>query len=478
MVWGFAGQATIAIASFVASAIVARLLTPHEVGVYAAGMSTMALITVVTSLGVHAWIVRQDVVTQAELAAAFTVNGLLACLLGLALLAVSAGAARLLGDLGVARVLRLLALVPIIQAFELRPNAMLAREMQFRRIALVNMAGAVLAGVCIVGAAVAGHSYMSLAYGVVVGATVNAIGLSLVGRRHVGLAVSLDGARAIVAFGLKVMAVGGVSALAQRACEVLLGRMLGLSALGLYSRASNLANLLFSNVYGTATRIAFSRLAQDRRETGSHTAGFATAFELITGVMWPLVIGLAVLARPFVFWVYGAPWLGAAPVLSILMVAMAVVLCFGMNWELFVLNGEEGRQARYEAARAGVGTVLFVGGASLGLIGAAAARVGDAMFGLLLYLPHMARLSGMQRRALLAIYARGAAITLAAVAPAGVLMIATGWAADLPLPWLAAAVLAGILAWLAAAAGLGHPVAREVRHLLPRHGLPAGRSTR
>ena len=48
---------------------------------------------------------------------------------------------------------------------------------------------------------------------------------------------------------------------------------------------------------------------------------------------------------------YGEQWLAAALPLSALMVAQFIGVAFGMNWELFVLRGETGRQARYEVAR-------------------------------------------------------------------------------------------------------------------------------
>lgn len=462
VVWGFAGQVVIALTSFVGSAIVARLVSPREVGVYAAGMATMALITIVTSLGANAYVVRQPDLTERELATAFTINFALNAILSLLTLAVSAGAANLLGDPGVARVLQLLALVPVVQSLEFRPAAMLTRELRFQGIAIVNIIAALLAMIVTVTAAWFGQSYMSLAFGVLAGATVNATGLSVVGRRHVGFALTLEGARPIIVFGLRMMSIGGVAAIAQRVSEIILGRILGLATLGLYARASNLANLLFSNVYGTATRIAFAKLSQDQRETGTIKASFTSAFEMITGVMWPIIIGLAVLARPFIYNIYGASWLGAAPILSVLMIGLFIALCFGMNWELFVLADETARQTRYEFIRAVFGTVFFVGGATVSVLGAAWGRVGEGVLGLMLYLPHMRRLAGLEGREIAIIYARGAAVTALAVIPSLILMIWSDWSAHIPLGALVIVIIIGVVLWAGGLKVFAHPLAAEI----------------
>lgn len=468
VVWGFAGQFTIAIASFVGSAIVARLISPREVGVYAAGMATMALITGVASFGTNAYVVRESSLGEQQLAAAFTVNLILNTALAFLLVAISNGAAHLLGDPGVAKVLRWLAIVPLVQILEFRPAAMLARDMRFKQIATANVVAALLATTITVTTAFLGQSYMSLAYGVLTGAALNAVGTSLAGYQYVGFRLTLTGTRPIVVFGMRMMSIGGVATIAQRVSEIMLGRILGLAQLGLYARASSLTNLLFVNIYGTATRIAFAKLSQDHRDTGSFKVSFVAAFEMITGVMWPVVIGLAVLSRPFIYHVYGPNWLAAAPILSILMVATFVVVGFGMNWELFILADETARQTRYEIARATFGTSFFMAGAMFGLIGAALGRVVEAVVGLLLYLPHMSRLADLDKGEVTAIYARGMLLTILAVAPCLAVMLFTGWAANTSLGLLASAVLLGIGAWSAGLALLGHPLATELYRIIRR----------
>src|SRR5690606_27080310 len=126
---------------------------------------------------------------------------------------------------------------------------------------------------------------------------------------------------------------------------------------------------------GTATRLAFAQLATDFRRTGELRATFLRSIQLITAVMWPMLLGLAVLSKPVILLMFGANWVEAALPLSLLMVAQFAVLAFGMNWELFVLRDETALQTRFEAIRAVVSLLLFTAGCAISIEAAAASRI-------------------------------------------------------------------------------------------------------
>ncbi len=213
----------------------------------------------------------------------------------------------------------------------------------------------------------------------------------------------------MTAFGLRIMSISSVSVLVNRMQDFILGRVLGLPMLGLYSRASNISNMIFENLYGTGTRVAFTKLAKDFRETGELRETFLRAFQLITGFMWPFLIGLAVLSRPVVYILFGARWLPAALPLSLLMVGQSLTLCFGMNWELFVLRNETDRQTRLEVTRSLISLVIFAIGCRFGIAGAAMGTVIGSLFGWIVYFPHMKRLAEIPLGRLPRIYGHGPA---------------------------------------------------------------------
>ena len=98
---------------------------------------------------------------------------------------------------------------------------------------------------------------------------------------------------------------------------------------------------------------------------------------------------------------------------------------------------------------------------------AAIGRLADPLVGLVLYIPRVRRLADLSWGDLGATYARGLAVTVAAVAPA-VLAIAVAGTLILSLQATVAAVAAGGIAWLVTLRILGHPIYGELARQVAR----------
>ena len=469
--WAFSGQFLGFVVGFAGSIAMARLLSPQEMGIYAIALAAQGILSVFVTFSVNSYIIRETELRPETLDTAFTINALLAAGLSTLLVVVSFGAEWLLGDAGAGRVMLIYAICPLLSVAAFRASAMLQREMQFKTITLIDVTCSTI-GICAtVTFAVLGQSYMSPAYGALLSAVISVVAYAIVGRQYFSFRFGLRDWRPITTFGLRIMSVSGVAMIGMRLSDIVVGRVLGLAALGLYGRASNLSNLIFSNIYGTATRVLFIQLAAEFRETGDLRPGFVRGLQMITAFMWPLLAGLAILARPVIYTLYGEKWLGAAQPLSILLAAQFIVLGFAMNWELFVLRDETKRQSRYEIAR----SIAALGGVSIGALfsiaGAALGRVADAVIGIVLYYPHVRRLAGTGPGEITAVYRTSAMLTVVAVLPALVLMLVYDWSARTPVVPLLGSVVIGVTLWLGAIFGTNHPLRAEIE-LLARKLAP------
>jgi O-antigen/teichoic acid export membrane protein len=267
-----------------------------------------------------------------------------------------------------------------------------------------------------------------------------------------------------------MITISGVAQITQRLSEIILGAVLGLAALGVYTRASSLASLMFMNLYGTATTVIFSQLSKLFRETGVIRDTFLRGLEMILALMWPLLIGLAILSRPVIHVLYGSKWDAAAIPLSLLLVAQFLVLSFGMNWELFVLRDMTAQQTKYEVSRSVAGLVFFSVGCFFGLGAAALGRIADAVVGAIIYLPKMAKLADAKQSEFATIYLKSGALTAAGIGPSLVLMIANGWSPKTPLPMTILSILLGIALWAATLKLLNHSLLGEIKQFFSDRG--------
>ena len=464
--WAFSGQFTNFAVTFLGSIVIARILSPAEMGIVAIAMAGFGIMAVFTSFGVGSYVIRDLDLQRETLETAFTVNAVLACILSLLLLLLSLGAGLILGEPRAASVLQVVAISNLLGIVSFRPSTMMQREMRFKRLSLIGVLSSMVSTVSTVALAEAGFSYMSVAYGGFMGAVVTAMVTFAMGRRHAGYRLSLAGWRPMTTFGLQMMSIGGVAVLVGRLCDLILARSLGVAALGLYARANSLSGQIFDNLYGTATRVLFVQLSKDLREKGELRTTFVRALKIITALMWPFLAGLALLSRPAMLLIYGEKWLAASAPLSILLVAQIITLGFGMNWELFVLRGESGRQMKFEMTRSVSGLLLFSLGSLISLSAAAASRVADSLVGLFLYTPQVRRLAETKSYEILGIYAQSAVLTVLATAPALGVMIRYDWSARTPLSLVFLAVFAGVAAWAAGLILFDHPLKEEAAALL------------
>ncbi len=460
--WMAVAQGSYFALQFGGSIILARLLSPHDMGVFAIALATISLLALVQAFGLGSLIVREAKLEPELVATAFTINALIGVFLAASTAALGFFGAVLLREEGVANVLLVLAVQPLIAVFEFLPAARLEREGDFKTIALVKTIRSAIATTLTIVLAFQGFSYMSLAWGQLAGAAFNAVALNIVARRHVSFRVSLKEWRAAALFGRQMLAVSGVNALTDRMAEILLGRIIDLAALGLYSRASSMFHLLWNNIHIVMARILLVDFADLVRRGIPLRNRYLHVVALMTGALWPGFAGLAILSRPLVQIVYGPQWLGAALPLSMLSIAAMVLVSITMTWQVFIVSRETDRQARIEFLRSGVGLALFTAGCFVNLTTAAAARIADAIFSVFLYRSHMERMTGATRADLAPIYRSSALATIMAVAPAAALMVVFRGSPAVPVIYVVAAIASGVALWLAALWLLRHPLFYEI----------------
>jgi O-antigen/teichoic acid export membrane protein len=468
LAWMGLCQGGLFLVQFGTSLALARLLSPYEMGIFSLAAAVAGLLSTLRSCGLSSYIVRAERVDATLLASVFTVNLILSGVTAVLILGLSVFGSLLLGEPEVQRALAVLTVVPLLSALEFRPAAMIERQGNFRAVALVNMLRGLVASAAMLILAILGFSYMSQAYGQAAGAIAAALAANGLGFRHVSLRVGLTGWQQILTYGSRLFAIAGVAGIAGRLSDLILGRMLGLSALGLFSRAASLNTLMWDHLHAVITRIVFVDLANQQRQGRSLRASYLATLRMITVLLWPAFAGAAVLAGPIIRLLLGPGWAGAALPFSLLSIAALVLSSLTMTWEVFLIRDQTALQARLEIVRNGAGLLTFAAGCIFGLGGAGLARIADALLAVGLYWPHLQRMTDTFGRDYVPIYLHAAGVTAVAILPSVLVMAAWGWSDTTPLPSLAVAIALGIAGWACGLRYLRHPLIDEARLLLSR----------
>ncbi|WP_114227856.1 MULTISPECIES: oligosaccharide flippase family protein [Sphingomonas] len=466
--WSYLAQISGFVITFGSTIVVARLVSPRDFGIFAMATAVTTVINVFMQFGLAKYLMREAEITRELLRSLFTVNVLLSLFYVAAILVGAVTAEHFVGSQDVGRFLYVFALFPLFAMMEFIPEAICSRDGRFGVISLLSIVRAIVIAVTTLFFAWNGYAFLSFAWAQVFAWAVTATCFNVLVWRPDAWRLRFKGIREILHFGSQMIGIRGLAQLGTRGGEMALGSLLGLTSLGLYSRASSLPNTLFNNVFGAAGNVIYSRMSLELRETGQFHQTYIRFMRLLLGIMWPMMFGLAVLSKPAINLLYGAKWQPAAEPLSFLALATAVTIALGLVPEVFILRHQTKQQFGIETVRTIAGLSMFVLGAFVGLTAAAGAKLAEAVLALALYRRPLNRMLEGPNHVLAKMYGESFGLGLIAALPSLLLMIWTRFSASTSLIAIAGAVALGGLLWSTALWRLRHPLALEVIGLIKR----------
>ena len=334
--WSFVNTLVIRIGNFLTGVILARgLLGPRDWGLYAIGLAVLAVMLAANEMGVSLAIVRWEGDVRSFAPTVLTLSTISSTLLYALLFVVAPELARLLGSGDATGVLRVLGIAVIIDGISCVPAGMLNRTFAQRRRMLIDTANFVVSSALTIGLAVAGFGAMSFAWGSVAGNAVGLIGCGLSAPGLLRPGWDRAQARELVRYGLPLAGASLLVLLMLNVDSVVVGATLGPVALGLYQIAFNMSGWPVRAVSEVARRVSFagfSRLA----ETGRIAEGFGQSLSVLMTASVPPCVLLLVLAKPVIFFVYGAKWTTASGALSFLALLGLLRVAFELAYDCLV----------------------------------------------------------------------------------------------------------------------------------------------
>ena len=147
--------------------LVARLLTPYEIGIYSVTAALVGVVHVIRDFGVSSYLIQEQDLTAERRDTALGLSLLTGSVLFVAVFAVAPLVASLYGDLRMASILRVVSLNLLLLPFCGIALSLLRREMRFGQLLWVNILAAVVGFVATIGLAAYGFGPESLAWGIV-----------------------------------------------------------------------------------------------------------------------------------------------------------------------------------------------------------------------------------------------------------------------------------------------------------------------
>jgi O-antigen/teichoic acid export membrane protein len=258
------------------------------------------------------------------------------------------------------------------------------------------------------------------------------------------------------------------SQLGQQSANIVVGKMLGLTAAGFYSRGYSVVNIFREKVVSAITAVAYPAFAAEHRDTGTAPALFLRSLVYLTGISWPFFAFSALMAFPMVRILFGDQWNAAVPLMQWLCVAAIVgTLIYQCN-EFLVAVGQVKTVTKIEIQYQLIRVGLAIVAALYSIAAVAASQILVYLIATALYYRRMHGYPALAIGRCAKALAPSAAVTVtASIVPAAILFWPNLLHQHLA-PAFAAAVVGCGIGWLLGLALVKHPLLDEVRQMMFR----------
>lgn len=302
----------------VSTVLIARLLTPSEVGTYAIASSIVMLLAEVRLLGANAYLERETDLDETKIRRAYGLTIIMSWGLGIVLALSSYQIGVFFNNSDVGNLFLILALNFIFAPYVSVPYSFLARKFMFKEIMYTLIVAAIVQFAITISMAYMNYGVYALAWGHTLG---------IIAQMLLGLYLTRDTPIYIPEFsGLKSIARVGVytsiSNILKKtqytSSDLVIGRLGTSAEVGYFSRGMGLVDFVSQSVMSGIGPVIQPFFTDTSRKGMNLVTAYTNATSLALTIFWPLMAVVGYSSLPAIRLLFGEQWDFAAPVASVL----------------------------------------------------------------------------------------------------------------------------------------------------------------
>lgn len=323
--WSLSQQFGMMVLQITNMVVIARLLTPEEIGVFIIALSIVTILQALREMGLTNYLIHTRRVEDSTIRAIFGMSITLCAVLGAGLWLLRHPLETWMGTPGLAAVLAPVVLVILIFPVEQPAMALIRREMRFEALHHITIASKLIAVSTSIGLALAGFSTMALVWGMLAEAVVRMVLLAWAEPRHLRLGPSLRGWGPLLSFGAWTTGASIAGQATPESSKLLVGAILGAGPTALFDRAIRIPAMIRMALFMPLGRVLLSSFSEDLRQGRDIGAKAERLTTVMSGIVWPSFAVLAVLSEEVVLLMLGPQWTASAQILPWLLLAQSVL---------------------------------------------------------------------------------------------------------------------------------------------------------
>lgn len=454
--------------AIISSMVIARLLTPVDMGVFSVASALLLLANAVRDMGAGQYLVQAKSLDTDQIKAVWTLQLGMGLSLAVLVAALAFPTASFYGEPRMTPVLLVMACSFAINPVGAITHAMLMRHMRFQDVAIMRFSASLAGAIVSVTLAYRGHGPLSLAFGALASTATNAAVSQCFRTARAPWGYSTARLPEVLGFGGRIAGTQVVNSLLLATPDFALGKLQSVHAAGIYSRSNGLVNMFNRLVTDAVFNVAVAVFAEQNRNSQPVAGGMLRALSYMTTLSWVFAVNLICLAHPLTRVLYGTQWDESIQLTRLLAVSGALTAPIPICIAVTTALGHAGSVFRTSLVLGMLTATAALGGAYFGLNAmGTAVCVASAISGVT-WLALTRTFAGCTWRDLSRTLSHsGLVAACSATLP---ILLVLVWGENPSVPWvpLLIASLGGLPLLVATTILSNHPLAAEIRPLIQR----------
>lgn len=354
---------------FFATLILARLLGPTEFGLIGMIMVFVSIGTTLIDSGLSVSLIRTLNPDDVEYSSIFYMNILMSTFAYVLIFLISPLVAEFYEQPLLKNLIRVYCISFIINALRMIPQIRLMRDMNFKKIALLNIPGNIVGMIIGVWMATSGYEVWSIVGLHLSTQLVATFMFWVFNDWKPSWLFSFSKVKFHWKFGYKLMLSAQLNTVFENIHNILIGKFYSVQSLGYYERAYTFNNYPISILSGIVSKVSLpllSQISNDRLRTSEVYRKIMIFSFFITA---PLMLGAVVLAKPLFVLFLGEQWLPAVPFFQILCFAYMLYPIHSLNINILSVYGRSDLFLKLEIVKKIMVVVLVLIAVNFGIYG-------------------------------------------------------------------------------------------------------------
>lgn len=385
IIWTFFEQIFRVGTQTITTIILAWFLLPEDFGLMAMTAVFFAIAHSLMDSGFSQALVRKKEVSQTDYSTAFYTNLVLGLLVYLLLFSCAPFIASFYNEPRLIALIRVVGLTVIINSFQLVQVADLTRDLNFKVQFKVTLPSAIFSGIIAIVMASMGFGVWSLATQMLISSLAVTALYWIINKWRPSKDFSVKSLNEMFGFGSKLLASGLINTIFQNIYIILIGKLFSATLVGYYFFAQNIQQLVVNQLTNTVQKVTYPALSTIQDDNIALKTFYRRIIQVITYIVFPCMIALAVLAKPIFSLMLKEDWLSAVPYLQLLCIAGLLYPLHAINLNILMVKGRSDLLLYLEIVKKLMIIVIILTSIRFGIFGI---LIGQIVSSFLAYIPN------------------------------------------------------------------------------------------